>query len=176
MEYRELNINDELQVLKAYRELLSIEHEYGYDRFSGAYCLKLLSKMNYKDFLKYLEKLKISHNDESSQTLMGLFDKEELVGFGVIRWDDNFKTLTYQGHVGALIIPSKRGHKYGELILKFSAEILFESGKKDIIVSSKPKNVSSYKTLEHGGMIFQNEYTSADGQKYLVYKMNCCKN
>lgn len=172
MEYRELKLSDELQVLKAYKELSLSEHEYGYDKFSGAYCLKKLENIDYKSFLEYLEYLKKSHDDDSSQTLLGLFDNKELVGFGVIRWDDNFKTLSYQGHVGALIRPSKRGHKYGELILRFSAEILFESGKKDIIVSSKPKNISSYKTLEHGGMKFQNEYISNDGQKYLVYKMS----
>jgi len=171
MEYRELTLDDELQVLKAYKEIITTEHEYGYDKFSGAYCLKELDKICYKEFLLYLEYLKKSHEDESSQTLMGLFDQNELVGFGVIRWDDNFKTLTYQGHVGALVLPSKRGHRYAEKILRLSAQLLFESGKDSIIVSSKPRNISSYKTLENGGMIFKNEYISNDGQKYLVYKL-----
>ena len=172
IEYREFNIDDEIQVLKAYKEILSSEHEYGYDKFSGAYCLKELSSIEFSEFLKHLEYLKTGHNEESSQTLMGLFDENELVGFGVIRWDDNYKTLNYQGHVGALVRPSKRGHRYAETILRLSAKILFESGKESIIVSSKPKNVASYKTLEHGGMSFKNEYISNDGQKYLVYKMD----
>ena len=171
IEYREFNKEDELQVLKAYKEILSSEHEYGYDKFSGAYCLKKLSTSKYSEFLEYLEYLKNRHNDESSQTLFGLFINNELVGFGVIRWDDNYKTLNYQGHVGALIRPSKRGHKYAETILKLSIKELFKSGKENIIVSSKPKNISSYKTLEHGGMEFKNEYEK-DGQIYLVYKIN----
>ncbi len=170
MEYRELIDEDELQVLKAFKEIISVEHEYGYDKFSGAYCLKKLEKMNYKEFLEYLEYLKKPHGDESSQTLMGLFEDNELLGFGVIRWDDNFKTLTYQGHVGALILPSKRGHRYAEKILRLSAKLLFDSGKENIVVSSKPKNISSYKTLENGGMNFEHEYI-VDGQKYLVYKL-----
>lgn len=175
MEYRELTLDDELQVLKAYKELLLSEHKYGYDKFSGAYCLKKLKDVDYKEFLVYLDELKKTHGDDSSQTLMGLFDDEkELVGFGVIRWDDNFKTLTYQGHVGALVVPSHRGHKYAELILKLSAKKLFEQGKENIIVSSKPKNIPSFKTLENGGMQFQNEYVSDDGQKYLVYRMSKC--
>lgn len=172
MEYRELTKNDEQKVINAYNEILNTEHEFGYDKFSGAYCLKALSVVSYKEFLKYLDILKLPNKDESSQTLLGLFDNDELVGFGVIRWDDNFKTLNYQGHVGALIRPSKRGHGYAQTILKLSSKKLFESGKDYIIVSSKPKNISSYKTLENSGMKYLKEYIAEDKQKYLVYKMN----
>ena len=171
MEFRELNKSDEKKVLLAYKEILLSSHKYGYDKFSGAYCLKKLEKLNYCEFLEYLDQIKKNNGENSTQSLLALFsDKNEIIGFCTIRWDNTEKVLSYQGHCGAIIVPQYRGKGYSKLIFELAAKILFDYGKEYIIISSKIKNVDSYKGLEKCGAEFQNNYTDKDGQKYLVYK------
>ncbi len=174
MVLRELNIEDKEEVIYAYNQINILPHEFGYDKFSGAYFLKLLSYMSYEELLYELEKLKNKkyvQKGESTQTVYGYFNEEnKVVGFVVIRWDQTSKTTNYQGNIGALVLPEYRGNGYAVGMLQVGAMLLFEAGYDYIIVSVKPNNISSKKTLENGGAIFDHVYVDESDQQYFVYR------
>lgn len=170
---RELNKSDMESVLSAYREVNDSTHDFGYDKFSGAYFLKLLENMSYESFLTTLEESKkVPETEEDSvQTVYGGFDEEgNLVGFVTIRWNNNEKVMTYQGNVGALVIPSQRGHGYAQQMFELASQELFDAGYPYVYVSYKAKNVPSMKTLLNSGTVIDHTYTSPAGEEYVVCK------
>jgi len=170
MIFRELMVDDEKTVLSAYQEILMSEHDFGYDKFSGAYYLKKLEDLDYLNFLSLLNSM--NSDKMFRQTVYGLFnDEDKVVGFAIIRWYDTYETLNYQGHVGAIIVPSSRGNKYAQIILNEAVKILFSCGKEKIIVSSKINNKSSYKTIESCGFSFVKYFEDDKKEKYKVYKL-----
>ena len=91
----------------------------------------------------------LSDWDESPETTL-LVDVEdgEVVGFGGV---EVAKAFTHADLFGPLIAPGYRGQRLGSELLDASVAIAVEHGKRSVVASVGPRNISGRILLEHKG-------------------------
>lgn len=67
--------------------------------------------------------------------------------------------LTYGGHIGYSIRPSRRGRGYGKAILALTLGVSREIGLRRVLVTCDSDNIGSRKIIEHNGGQFESAMT-----------------
>ncbi len=85
-----------------------------------------------------------------------LIDNDEYVGRLSLRHELNEALLTWGGHIGYEIRPSKRKRGYGKAILRLSLEKARERGLHRVLVTCDEDNIGSKKIIEYNGGKLEN--------------------
>lgn len=86
-----------------------------------------------------------------------LIDGEEYIGQSSLRPElCTDYLITYGGHIGYSIRPSKRRRGYGRQILAFTLEASRKMGLKRVLVTCDSDNIASQKIIEANGGVFEN--------------------
>lgn len=113
-------------------------------------------------------------------TMYWLVDKGELIGRAHIRHELNDFLLTYGGHIGYYIKPSKRKMGYGTKILELGLEKAKEIGISKVLVTCDTDNVGSQKVIEACGGVLENIFDPGDGKppkmRYWIDQNNISSN
>ncbi|HLX56339.1 MAG TPA: GNAT family N-acetyltransferase [Ktedonobacteraceae bacterium] len=85
-----------------------------------------------------------------------LIDGDEYVGRLTLRHELNETLLSWGGHIGYLICPSKRMRGYGKEILRLGLIKAKERGLRRVLVTCDEDNIGSMKIIEHNGGKLEN--------------------
>jgi len=97
-------------------------------------------------------------------TMYWLIDKDEVIGRVHIRHELNEFLLSYVGHIGYYIKPSKRKKGYGKKILKLALEKTRKLGILNVLLTCDDGNIGSQKIIESCGGILENIVKQQDGK------------
>ncbi len=162
MRIREPRIDDEKIILEIYDEYINSEPIPGIDTFEGVRSFEQLEKMDYKEWLEYLEKNKHKENlpeEYSTETFyLGENDAGEIVGAICLRWEEVPALMTHGGLIGYSIRPKMRGHGYANELLRLGLQNYKENNKKikKLLITSKDFNIPSIKVIENNGGVYEN--------------------
>ena len=127
-----------------------------------AVCLGYSLKTLERQFSSFIHSLSnLADNSDSSTNwyvdqVLWLIDKEEYIGQASIRPElCTSYLITYGGHIGYSIRPSKRRQGYGKKILALSLEKSRDIGLRKILVTCDSDNIGSKKIIEHNGGQFE---------------------
>lgn len=174
MKLREVTIQDKDKIVEMYEEYVESELIPGIDRFEGIRDFENLNKLNFEEWIEYLEKNKYKENlpeSYSPHTLyLAIEDNNEIVGAIGLRWKPVPVLMTFGGLIGYSIRPSKRGRGYASEMLKSALEKFKNTDIDNILITCKDFNLASKKVIEKNGGIFENIYhNDDDGYSYLRY-------
>lgn len=85
-----------------------------------------------------------------------LIDGDEYIGRLSLRHELNATLLSWGGHIGYAIRPSKRRRGYGKQILRLGLVKAREHGLSRVLVTCDEDNTGSKKIIEHNGGILEN--------------------
>ena len=94
--------------------------------------------------------------------------KEEICGFGQFRPFDTKDVITWAGHIGYSVPPSKRGNHYAHILLMKLLDMAFDRGLRSVLLTCDRTNLISKHVIENCGGRFTGTYT-AEGYDKLVY-------
>ena len=174
MELREPTKQDKEEIIKMYEEYIQSELIPGIDRFEGIRDFEKLEKLNFNDWIEYLEKNKNEENlpeSYSPHTLyLAINNNNEIVGAIGLRWKQVPVLMTFGGLIGYSIRPSQRGKGYASEMLKLALYKFKNTSIDNILITCKDFNLASKKVIEKNGGIFENIYiNNDDGYTYLRY-------
>ena len=88
-----------------------------------------------------------------------LMDDEEkkIYGFGQLRPYDTVDVLTWAGHIGYSVRPSRRRRGYATRMLAAALEVCRELGLSRVMIASDSENAASARTIERCGGVMENE-------------------
>ena len=169
---REINKNDELELLKMYEEIINDTIE---DKFEGFRILEKIKTIGYDELLKEIEKfknIKPYRKDLVDQYTYVLVDDNNHIYGGIsIRQELNDILLTFGGHIGYLIRPSERKKGYGTLMLSLALKECAKFGINKVLVTCREENIASAKVIENNGGIYENS-KEHDNKMYRRYWIN----
>lgn len=123
----------------------------GYDPQS----LKILFADFVQDLLDLASRSKLPKGWQPDQVFW-LTDEDQYIGQTSIRPELSSRYLvTYGGHIGYSIRPSRRCRGYGKRILALALEKARELGLRKVLVTCNSDNVASRKIIEHNGGLFE---------------------
>lgn len=174
MKLREIEKQDEEEILKMYNEYMLSELIPGIDRFEGIRDFEKLAELNFDKWTNDLEKNKYEENlpDEySPHTLyLAINDEQKIVGAIGLRWKQVPVLMTFGGLIGYSIRPSQRGKGYASEMLKLALDKFRNTNIDNILITCKDFNLASKKVIEKNGGTFENIYKNKDdGFNYLRY-------
>ena len=176
---REANKYDEKELLDIYEEYIKSKPIEGINTFEGVRDFENLNKMNFEQWLEYLEYNKNEENlpeDYSTHTLyLAENDKKRIVGAIGLRWKEVPVLVTYGGLIGYSIRPTERGKGYATELLKLGIQEYREkdNNREKILITCKDFNQASKRVIEKNGGIYENSYINKDdGYTYLRYWIN----
>ena len=99
-------------------------------------------------------------------------DQGELLCLGQLRFGDDYGNMTWAGHIGYSVPPSKRGHGYAKAFLSQCLDHAWENGFSHIMLTCDTTNIASKTVIEHCGGIFTGRYRSKvyDKYQYMFYR------
>lgn len=173
---REINKNDEKQILQMYEEYMDSELIPGIDRFEGIRNFEHLGNMTFEEWMKELEVNKnqneLPQEYSASTTYIGINEKAEIIGAIGLRWKEVGVLKTFGGMIGYSIRPSKRGKGYASEMLEFALKEYKKEQtlRERILITCKDFNIASKKVIEkNGGKYIDTYYNEEDGYNYLRY-------
>ena len=101
-----------------------------------------------------------------------LMDDEEkkIYGFGQLRPYDTVDVLTWAGHIGYSVRPSRRRQGYAVEMLRLGLEECRKLGIDRVLLTCDKTNIGSAKTIQHNGGVLENEIETPDRitQRYWI--------
>lgn len=150
-------------VMQADRDFESIGEE--------AYC-GVYSRLGYLTWLRILHRQEdpeiVYYGSNCNEIYLLLNEREEICGFGQLRPIDTPDVLTWAGHIGYSVPPSKRGRHYAHKLLQLLLDMAFERGLKKVLLTCDRTNLISKRVIENCGGKFQGTYTDR-GYDKLIY-------
>lgn len=176
MKLREVNENDEKELLEIYQEYINSKPMPGIGIFEGVIDFKNLGRMNFQQWLNNLEKNKYEENlpeDYSTHTFYLVENNEDrIIGAIDLRWKKVPALMKFGGFIGYSIRPSERGKGYATEMLKLGLQKFKEVDNKreKVLITCKDFNIPSKKVIEKNNGIYENTYYNEDdGFTYLRY-------
>ncbi len=96
-------------------------------------------------------------------------DAGEICGFGQLRLYDTPDALSWAGHIGYSVPPSKRNRGYARQMLRMLLHMGFERGRKRILLTCDVDNEPSRRVIEAVGGRFEGYYHDAEYHKRLYW-------
>src|SRR5712692_12078393 len=115
-----------------------------------------------ENFEAFLQKLRDARDrakipsDRVPMSDFWLIDDNEYIGRLSLRHELNEALLTWGGHIGYEIRPSKRMRGYGKEILRLGLEKARERGLRRVLVTCDEDNIGSKKIIEYNGGKLEN--------------------
>lgn len=173
-----INIEDKEKLLEMLKEYEESELIPNIDRYEGIRSFELLNDMKFEEWLAKIKKEEITCPKEfSTHTLyMALDENDQIIGIIDNRWNEVPVLMEFGGLIGYSVRPSKRGNGFANQMLKLSLSKMWESGKKEVLISCKDFNIASKRTIEkNNGKYIETYHNEEDGYvylKYIIYKEN----
>lgn len=148
---RKINENDLDKMIKL------AEDKYNHGEMSKEKYLKWENAHNTDFFDEYLEEIKKRELGQGEEDIKGvkfynyyLIENDEIIGIGRIRTniECNEYFNKYSGHIGYTIIPSKRKHGYGTILLHLLIQKCKELNLKEVMIVCHVDNYGSQKVIE----------------------------
>jgi predicted acetyltransferase len=136
--------------------------------------IEMYKALNFEEFDVYVNSLKREKSvtikpDWSTMTTYFGFLDGEIVGEIKCRWQiDKGILFKWGGHIGYVIAPRFRGHRYAEIMLRFVLEKYRERGILHVMVSAHEGNMASRTTIERCGGVLEN-IVDIDGENICRY-------
>ena len=131
------------------------------------------AEISFDDFLKRMrerETDKVREKGLVPATLYFLVDeKNKICGALDIRHELNEYLEKFGGHIGYGIAPSERKKGYGKIQLKLGLEKAKKIGLKKVLITCDDNNVSSARTIEACGGIYNNTLADAEANRIKRY-------
>lgn len=131
------------------------------------------AEVSFDDFLKRMrerETDKVREKGLVPATLYFLVDeKNKICGALDIRHELNEYLEKFGGHIGYGIAPSERKKGYGKIQLKLGLEKAKKIGLKKVLITCDDNNVSSARTIEACGGIYNDTLADAEANRIKRY-------
>ena len=131
------------------------------------------AEISFDDFLKRMrerETDKVREKGLVPATLYFLVDeKNKICGALDIRHELNEYLEKFGGHIGYGIAPSERKKGYGKIQLKLGLEKAKKIGLKKVLITCDDNNVSSARTIEACGGIYNDTLADAEANRIKRY-------
>lgn len=131
------------------------------------------AEMSFDDFLKRMRERGTDEIREKGlvpATLYFLVDeKNKICGALDIRHELNEYLEKFGGHIGYGIAPSERKKGYGKIQLKLGLEKAKKIGLKKVLITCDDNNVSSARTIEACGGIYNDTLADAEANRIKRY-------
>lgn len=114
----------------------------------------------------------LSYGTNPNEIYFMLNDADEICGCGQFRPYDTLDVLSWAGHIGYSVPPSKRGHGNAQALLKLLLELAFERGLTEVLLTCDQTNEPSRRVIEKCGGQYVGNYTEKkyDKRQYWFYK------
>lgn len=174
MKLKEVELNDQKEIMEMYKEYMVAELIPGIDRFEGIRDFEKIDTLTFEEWIADLEKNKDEKNMPASYSPHTLYlainDDDELVGAIGLRWKEVPALMTFGGLIGYSIRPSQRGKGYASEMLSLALDKFKSANINNVLITCKDFNIASKKVIEKNGGIFENVYKNDDdGYNYLRY-------
>lgn len=99
--------------------------------------------------------------------LLTLTDESgELLCLGQLRYGNDNGNMTWAGHIGYSVPPSKRRHGYATAFLKLCLDYAWDAGFEHVMLTCDVTNIASKAVIERCGGAFTGRYTDQRYDKY----------
>ena len=96
-------------------------------------------------------------------------DEGDICGYGQLRMYDTPDALSWAGHIGYSVPPSKRGNGYAQMLLDMLLKMGFERGMQRILLTRDVDNDASRHIIEKAGGEFEGFYRDHEYHKRLYW-------
>ena len=133
-------------------------------------------RMGYMGWLALVEKQSrpeaLDYGENPNEIYFMLDDAGAICAFGQLRMFDTQDVLTWAGHIGYSVPPSRRGCGYAQQLLDQLLEMGFSRGKERIMLTCDVDNDASRHIIEKAGGEFAGYYSDAeyDKRQYWFYR------